>query len=236
MIKVISFKICPFVQRVTAMLEAKGLEYQVEFISLSDKPDWFLDISPNGQVPVMITEDGTALFESEAIAEYVDEAYAPLQPNLSPEQKARNRAWGYLAAKNYLVQCSAQRSPGLQELTDRATKLGTAFDKIEKELDSSNRFFGADIFGWIDAAWLVLLHRAAIIEKHSDYDFIGNRPKLKLWQQNLLATGLAEKSVAPDFEKAFTTFYLSDQTYLGRGMQDANCNNADQACGNGSCC
>ena len=45
MIKVVSFKICPFVQRVTALLEAKGLDYQVEYISLRDKPDWFLNIS-----------------------------------------------------------------------------------------------------------------------------------------------------------------------------------------------
>jgi glutathione S-transferase len=67
MIKIVSFKICPFVQRVTALLEAKGLDYQVDYISLSDKPKWFLEISPNGQVPVMVTEGGVALFESEAI-------------------------------------------------------------------------------------------------------------------------------------------------------------------------
>jgi glutathione S-transferase len=35
--KIVSFKICPFVQRVTALLEAKNIEYKVEFISLRDK-------------------------------------------------------------------------------------------------------------------------------------------------------------------------------------------------------
>jgi len=85
--KVISFKICPFVQRVTALLEAKGITYDIEFISLSDKPDWFLEISPNGQVPVLVTDDGTALFESDAIVEYIEEAHPPLEPGVSPEQK-----------------------------------------------------------------------------------------------------------------------------------------------------
>lgn len=61
MIKVISFKICPFVQRVTALLEAKNISYELKYISLSNKPDWFLDISPNAQVPVLVTENGTAL-------------------------------------------------------------------------------------------------------------------------------------------------------------------------------
>ena len=92
--KIVSFKICPFVQRVTALLEAKKIDYELEFISLSDKPQWFLDISPNGQVPVLITDKGKALFESDAIVEYIEEAFPALQPELSLEDKATNRAWG----------------------------------------------------------------------------------------------------------------------------------------------
>lgn len=231
MIKIISFKICPFVQRVTAMLEAKGLDYQVEFISLKDKPQWFLDISPNGQVPVLLTEGGETLFESEAIAEYIEDAYGPLQPGLSPEQKAMNRSWGYLASKAYLVQCGAQRSPDCGALSERSARLGSAFDKIEKQLTGSPFFSGAAP-GWVDIAWLVLLHRAAIIEKHTGHDFLGRRPKLKAWQQSLLQTGLAETSVAADFEEAFTGFYLSSDTYLGRSG-DAACSASGAA---GGCC
>ena len=70
MIKIVSFKICPFVQRVTALLEAKGIPYEIEYISLKVKPQWFLDISPTGQVPMLVTEQGEALFESDSIMEY----------------------------------------------------------------------------------------------------------------------------------------------------------------------
>ncbi|WP_236701358.1 glutathione S-transferase family protein [Thalassomonas viridans] len=69
MIKIISFKICPFVQRVTALLEAKEVAYEIDYIDLSNKPQWFLDLSPTGQVPVLLTESGEALFESDAIIE-----------------------------------------------------------------------------------------------------------------------------------------------------------------------
>lgn len=214
--KIISFKICPFVQRVTALLEAKDIPYDLEFISLSDKPQWFLEISPNGQVPVLITDGGKALFESDAIVEYIEEAYPALQPDLAPEDKAVNRAWSYLAAKNYLVQCSAQRSPDADTLEDRSDKLGTAFDTMEAQLGDTPYFSGDDI-GMVDIAWLTLLHRADVIKRRAGYDFIGDRPKLKAWQGNLLETGLAERSVAPDFEDAFSAFYLSDETVLGRG-------------------
>lgn len=214
--KIVSFKICPFVQRVTALLEAKGIEYDLEFITLNNKPQWFLDISPNGQVPVLVTDEGDALFESDAIVEYLEEAFPPLRPNLSPVEKARERAWSYLATKHYLTQCGAQRSANEEILAERRVKLNKAFDTIEAQLGDTP-FFAGDEIGMVDVAWLVLLHRACIIEQKSGYDFLGDRPKLKAWQNNIMRSGLPSKSVAPDFVAEFSDFYLSDQTFLGRG-------------------
>lgn len=222
--KIVSFDICPFVQRVTILLEAKGIPYDLELIKLDDKPQWFLDIAPNGQVPVLITDNEDVLFESDAIVEYLEEAFAPLQANLSPEQKAKNRAWAYLATKHYLVQCSTQRSADAATLQDRVKKLDDAFDKVEKQLNGSP-FFGGDALGMVDVAWLVLLHRAQIIKDHSGYDFIGNRPKLKAWQTCLLETGLAQKSVVSEFEEAFAKFYLNERTWLGQCAQNGGCAN-----------
>ncbi|MEM9781465.1 MAG: glutathione S-transferase family protein [Pseudomonadota bacterium] len=213
--KLVSAKICPFVQRVTAMLEAKDLDYDVAFISLKDKPQWFLEISPNAQVPVLVTDGGQALFESDAIVEYLQDAYPPLQPGLSPEAKALNRAWSYLATKHYLAQCSALRSPDAAVLKRRSAALGRAFDRIERRLGTTP-FFGGESIGIVDIAWLPLLHRARLVEAHAGYDAVGDRPKLKAWQIRLLQTGLAERSVAPDFNDAFSAYYLSDETHLGR--------------------
>jgi glutathione S-transferase len=233
-VQIVSFKICPFVQRVTALLEAKGVDYDIEFIDLKDKPQWFLDVSPNGQVPILITDGGAVLYESDAIVEYIEEVHPALQPGLAPEVKATNRAWSYLASKNYLVQCGAQRSPDEAVLQERSHKLGQAFDKVEKQLGDSPYFHGDEI-GLVDIAWLPLLHRAEIMQRHSGYDFLGSRPKLKAWQGQLMSTGLADKSVAEDFEWAFSKFYLSDQTVLGRGEQSGRCEpSAPRA--TGSCC
>lgn len=234
MLKIISFKICPFVQRVTALLEAKGVPYQVDYISLSDKPDWFLEISPNAQVPLLITEGGKALFESEAIIEYIEEAYGPLRKGVSLEDKALERAWSYLASKNYLVQCGAMRSPSATDLEERSAKLGAAFDKIEKALGET-RYFSGDEIGLVDIAWITLLYRAALIERETGFDMLGLRPKLKRWQEAVLETGLAEKSVAEDFEDRFFGFYLSEDTFLGRGKDAESCR-ADDACKTSSCC
>lgn len=213
--KIVSFKICPFVQRVTALLETKGVGYDVEYIDLGNKPQWFLDISPNGQVPVLMTDDRQVLFESDAIVEYLDEVAGTPVSSQDPLRKAQDRAWSSLASKNYLVQCSAQRSPDARTLEERAARLATAFGKVETRL-GEDRHAGGDAVGMIDVAWLPLLHRAAIIERQAGYDFLGDFPKIKEWQRNLLATGIAERSVSEDFEARFNAFYLAESTYLGR--------------------
>ena len=222
MFKIVSFKICPFVQRVTALLEAKGLPYEISYISLSDKPQWFLDISPTGQVPLLVTEDGTALFESDAITEYVDEITAPLQPGLSPEQRALNRAWSYQASKHYLVQCSTMQSADKGIWDERSTKLAKAFEKAEKQL-GSGPFFAGEALGNVDIAWLPLLHRAANVAERSGHDMLADYPKVKAWQKSLAATGIPQKSVPEDFLQKFSDFYLAERTWLGRG---ANLNEA----------
>lgn len=214
MLEVISFKICPFVQRVTALLAAKNIPYEIEYISLKDKPAWFLELSPNGQVPILVTEDGQPLFESDSIVEYLDEVYPPLEQR-TPEQRAVDRAWSYQAVKHYLVQCSTQRSPDAQTFDTRAKKLQEAFARAQKQL-GDGPFFNGEHMGNVDIAWLPLLHRASLVQAHSGYDFLASFPKVKAWQTTMLETGLAKRSVAEDFDAAFSAFYLSEQTFLGR--------------------
>ena len=216
--KIISFIICPFVQRVTALLEAKQQPYEIEYINLSDKPQWFLDISPNGQVPLLITDSGTALFESEAIIEYLDDISPPLQPEITPEQRALNRAWSYLASKNYLVQCSTMRSPDESTLHQRTDQLKKAFTRIETALGQGSFFKGKTLSN-VDIAWLPLLHRAYIICEQTRYDMLTDHPKVQNWQKALIQTGLPGKSVSANFTNAFKNFYLSEKTYLGQAMR-----------------
>lgn len=230
--KVVSFKVCPFVQRVTALLELKNADYDIDYIDLSEKPQWFLDVSPHGQVPILILDDGRVLFESEAIVEYIDEAIGAPVSSADLVQKAQDRAWSYLASKNYLVQCGAQRSPDKNTLNERCAVLSKAFEKIEKRL-GDGPFFTSDSVGMVDIAWITILHRASIIERYSGFDFIDGFPKIKRWQKALLATGLAENSVAADFEERFTAFYLSEASYLGQQTKER----CGSACfGSAECC
>ncbi|MEH6358521.1 MAG: glutathione S-transferase family protein [Pseudomonadales bacterium] len=216
MIKIVSFKLCPFVQRVTGMLAAKDVDYEIEYIQLNNKPKWFLNISPNGQVPILITEEGEAIHESDAIVEYIDEITEPLVPGLTAVQRARDRAWGYLASKHYIPQCSTMRSEDKEGFIKHLTGLSKAFEKVEAKL-GSGPFFSGEKMGNVDIAWLPLLHRAQLVTDHSGYDMFENFPKVSAWQKALLETGLPEKTVSEDFLERFFNMYLAKETFLGRG-------------------
>lgn len=216
--KIVSFKICPFVQRVIAVAELKKLYYEVVYISLQEKPDWFLKESPYGKVPVLITEEGS-LFESNAICEYLEEAFPNIR--LHPEsvfQKAVHRAWIELAPRNYMVQCAAQRSASIEELEDKKSKLDAVLEKIEAQLKLP--YFSGQSLSMVDAAWFVLLHRTELVRKNSGFDFLEKFPKLIEWRNALLRAEALKRSVPEDFEQVFCNFYLNENTFLGQRMRE----------------
>ncbi len=69
----VSFKTCPWVQRAAIVLREKNIDFEFRHIEPDNRPDWFLAISPHKKVPVLRIDDTVSLFESNAIAEYLDE-------------------------------------------------------------------------------------------------------------------------------------------------------------------
>lgn len=94
MIKLYDFKSSPNCQRVKVVLAEKNLPYEIILVDLrkqEQKTPEFLKLNPYGKVPVLL-DDGTALYESCIINEYLDEKYPnpPLMP-ADPGRRAKAR-------------------------------------------------------------------------------------------------------------------------------------------------
>src|ERR1700738_2012284 len=91
-LKLISHKLCPYVQRAVIALSEKGVAFERVDIDLANKPDWFLAISPLGKTPVLQVGD-IPIFESAVILEYLEETQPnPLHP-ADPLRRAEHRGW-----------------------------------------------------------------------------------------------------------------------------------------------
>ncbi|MBA0548256.1 hypothetical protein Golax_016197 [Gossypium laxum] len=77
---------CPFCQRVLLTMEEKHLPYEMKLVDLSNKPEWFLQISPEGKVPV-VKFDEKWVPDSDVIAQSLEEKY-PDPPLVTPQEKA----------------------------------------------------------------------------------------------------------------------------------------------------
>ena len=88
-----SFKTCPWVQRAAIVLREKKVEFDFPHIDRDNRPAWFLAISPHKKVPVLQIDGKVSLFESNAIAEYLDETSSRGCIRRTRSQRAINRAW-----------------------------------------------------------------------------------------------------------------------------------------------
>ena len=199
--KLISFDLCPFVQRSVITLMEKGVDFDIEYIDLANKPDWFLKLSPTGKVPVLQV-GSEVLFESAVINEYLDESYAPMMHAPTPLARAKHRAWiefsgGLMVAHYHLTY-------GTEEAAFKNARqtLLEGLAKVENVL-GQGPYFDGDKLSLVDAAWAPLLLRLATLAKHGLEDFTAHTPKVAAWQKALLARPSTLGSVPEGFEAKY---------------------------------
>ncbi|KAF6148862.1 hypothetical protein GIB67_014233 [Kingdonia uniflora] len=65
---------CPFTQRVLLTLEEKKVPYTMHLIDVDNKPQWFLDVNPEGKVPVIKIGERWVP-DSDVITQIIEEKY-----------------------------------------------------------------------------------------------------------------------------------------------------------------
>nr|QEO19127.1 sepia [Limnogonus franciscanus] len=149
-LRLYSMRFCPYAQRVHLALNAKKIPYDVVYVNLKQKPEWFLERFPLSKVPALVVNN-TDLYESLVIADYLDEAY-PGEKIFSqdPLQKAKDRIliemFNKVSGLFYKI-AYAGPSPDPSLLPD----LFDAFDFFENELKTRGTpFFSGSKPGGVD--------------------------------------------------------------------------------------
>ena len=156
MIRIIGSFVSPYVRKVLACLNLKGLTYEVDPITPFFGNDEYERLSPLRRIPVLIDGD-LSISDSSVICAYLDDAYPerPLLPS-SPQDRARARwleeyadtrlgdvfIWGLFYQK--VVRPAVWGEPGDEERVARtlAEEIPTTMDYLEGELPADGYLFG----------------------------------------------------------------------------------------------
>jgi glutathione S-transferase len=214
-----SFKTCPWVQRAAIVLQAKQVPYDITYIDRDNRPAWFLAVSPHSKVPVLQIDGKHALFESNAIAEYLDET---AQPRLHPEDalaRARNRAWTDYVPTFASAISSTMYSDSEEEFTAKASKLAGPFGKLEEELSKrghSGPYFNGTKFSLVDAAYAPFLQRYTFMDRLRPLGVIEKFRELARWRDALLASPAVKASTVSNIEDVWQENLILRKRWLSK--------------------
>ncbi len=213
-LELVSFKLCPYVQRVVITLRHRQVPFRVTFIDLDAPPEWFLEISPSGKVPLLRVDGDTVLFESAVINEFVDEvAPGPRMLPDTPLGRAVNRAWTEFASAclgdHYDLQ-TAKDAPAFKRARD------SLLDRLERveEVLGDGPFFNGSWLGLVDTAFAPLFMRLGILQGIERLYDPAELPRVTAWAEALLALPTVRESVVPEFRDLYLEDLRKRKGYL----------------------
>lgn len=211
-IQLVSFPLCPYVQRAVIALQEKGVTYAINYIDLDDPPAWFKQRSPLGKVPLLLIDHET-LFESSVILDYLDEVYPPRLHPPDALQRARHKAWIAYGSELMSQQHMLALAKGRAEFEARLAELKTKMQRLTEPL-ARGLFGDAERFFLTDAAYAPLFMRLSIQGELCPEVSASYPPDVAHWADALLARPSVQKSVVPDFATRYLRFLREKDSWL----------------------
>ncbi len=187
------------------VLRAKQVEFDVTYVNLRDKPDWFLALSPHGKVPVLKVDE-RRLFESNAICEYLDEVIEPRLHPADPFERAVHRAWTDFVptfAAGLSVYYAKTREDVEARLDTARQYLGRLEQAIAEQPRGDGPFFGGAGLCLVDAAYAPFLTRFLYVDRWLQSDLLDEFAQVAAWARALAADERVAGSVPDNFTDEF---------------------------------
>ncbi len=211
-LKLISHKLCPYVQRAVIALTEKSVAFERIDVDLANKPDWFLKISPLGRTPVLVAGEH-AIFESAVILEYLEETQgSPLHP-AGALARAEHRAWiefgsavlsdiaGFYAARDEAV------------FKAKAIQLEQKFARLEARVEAGPWFDG-DRFSLVDTVFGPVFRYFDVFDAIGDFGILAGKPKLVRWRAALAARPSVKSAVSSDYPVLLRDFLTRRNSFI----------------------
>jgi glutathione S-transferase len=212
-LKLISHKLCPYVQRAVIALTEKAVAFERIDIDLASKPDWFLNVSPLGKTPVLLVGDH-AIFESAVILEYLEETQAsPLHP-ANALHRAEHRA--FIEFGSAVLNDIAGLYSALDEAAfkAKAAQLEAKFARLEARIVGP--WFDGEKFSLVDAVFGPVFRYFDVFDEIGDFGILDGKPRLARWRENLAARPSVKSAVGASYPALLRDFIDRRRSYLSQ--------------------
>jgi glutathione S-transferase len=213
-LRLISHKLCPYVQRAVIALSEKGVGFERIDVDLASKPDWFLAISPLGKTPVLQVGDD-AIFESAVILEYLEETEPkPLHP-ADPLRRAEHRGWIEFGSAVLNDIAGLYSAPDEAAFEAKATQLEARFARIEARAVASPWFDG-EHFSLVDAVFGPVFRYFEVFDAIGDFGILAQKPKLARWRASLAARPSVKSAVSTEYPALLRDFLKRRNSWISQ--------------------
>ncbi len=211
-LKLISRKLCPYVQRAVIALTEKGVAFERVDIDLANKPDWFLAISPLGKTPVLLVGD-IPIFESAVILEYLEETQPnPLHP-ADPLRRAEHRGWIEFGSTVLADIAGFYAAPDEATFNAKTSQLAQRFARLEARVAAAPWFDG-DHFSLVDAVFGPVFRYFDVFDDIGDFGILTGKPTLARWRKSLAARPSVRSAVGADYPALLRAFIERRNSWL----------------------
>jgi glutathione S-transferase len=215
-LKLVSHKLCPYVQRAVISLAEKDVPFERIDVDLADKPDWFKAISPLGKTPVLVVGE-RAIFESAVILEYLEETQpAPLHP-ADPLARAEHRAWIEFGSAALNDIAGLYAAPDQAAFDGKRTALREKFTRLDAKLGFAPWFAGAR-FSLVDAVFGPVFRYFDAFDRIGDFSILTGLSNVARWRAALAERPSVRAAVAPDYPDLLWRFLEARGSHLSRLM------------------
>jgi glutathione S-transferase len=211
-----SHALCPYVQRAAIVLAEKGVAFERREVDLSNKPAWFLAVSPLGKTPVLLVGD-VPLFESAVICEYLDETLAPRLHPADALQRAQERAWVEFGSALLGDIARFYNAADDAAFASARDAIAARFVQIEARL-SGGPWFAGQRFGLVDAVFGPVFRYFDVFERIADFSFFAAAPRVRAWRAALADRATVRDAVAADYPQRLAAFLRARGSALSRRM------------------
>ena len=211
-LRLISHKLCPYVQRAVIALTEKGVAFERVDVDLANKPEWFLKVSPLGKTPVLQVGNA-AIFESAVILEYLEETEPrPLHP-ADPLRRAEHRGWIEFGSTVLNDIAGLYSAPDEAAFKAKAVQLEARFARLEARVVASPWFDGQD-FSLVDAVFGPVFRYFDVFDDIGDFGILSHKPKLLRWRASLASRPSVRAAVGADYPALLRDFLKRRNSWI----------------------